>query len=62
MYGVLFTPLERVGEKYKLGDFIDVEKLKEEYNKNLFSSKNQQLRRLEIDKGYIYIERYKKIH
>ena len=58
--GVLFTPLERVGEKYKLGDFIDVEKLKEEYNKNLFSSKNQQLRRLEIDKGYIYIERYKK--
>ena len=57
--GMLYTPLEQVGEKYKLGNFEDVETLKNIYNEKLPKTKKQQTRKLIIDKGYIYIEAYR---
>lgn len=41
--GILFTPLKRDGDKYKLGDYKDVEKLKNEYNSKLYKSKNNRI-------------------
>lgn len=57
--GMLYTPLEQNGEKYKLGNFEDVETLKNIYNKKLPQTKKQQARKLIIDKGYIFIEAYR---
>lgn len=57
--GMLYTPLEQNGEKYKLGNFEDVETLKEIYNEKLPPTKKQQTRKLIIDKGYIFIEAYR---
>lgn len=57
--GILFTPLKRDGDKYKLGDYKDVEKLKNEYNSKLYKSKKQQNRKLIIEKDHIFIEGYK---
>ena len=55
--GVLFTPLTKDDNtgKYSLGDFRDVEYLKNKYNNQLYSSDKQQARKLVIDKNYIYI-------
>ena len=59
--GVLFTPLTKDDNtgKYSLGDFRDVEYLKNKYNNQLYSSDKQQARKLVIDKNYIYIQSYK---
>ena len=57
--GILFTQLEQVREKYRLGNSEDVEALKRIYNEKLYKSKKQQMRKLVIDKGYIFIEEYK---
>ena len=57
--GMLYTPLEQNGEKYKLGNFEDVETLKNIYNKKLPQTQKQQARKLIIDKGYIFIEAYR---
>lgn len=57
--GILYTQLEQVEEKYKLGNFEDVETLKNVYNKKLPKTKKQQSRKLIIDKGYIFIESYR---
>ena len=57
--GMLYTPLEQNGEKYKLGNFEDVETLKKIYNEKLPKTKKQQARKLIIDKGYIFIEAYR---
>lgn len=57
--GMLYTQLEQVGEKYRLGNFEDVEALKNIYNKKLPDTKKQQARKLIIDKGYIFIEEYR---
>ena len=57
--GMLYTPLEQNGEKYKLGNFEDVETLKKIYNKKLPQTQKQQARKLIIDKGYIFIEAYR---
>lgn len=57
--GMLYTQLEQSGEKYKLGNFEDVETLKNLYNKKLPKTKKQQARKLIIDKGYIFIEGYR---
>ena len=46
-------------EKYKLGNFEDVETLKKIYNEKLPKTKKQQARKLIIDKGYIFIEAYR---
>lgn len=51
--------MEQSGEKYKLGNFEDVETLKNLYNKKLPKTKKQQARKLIIDKGYIFIEGYR---
>lgn len=56
---MLYTPLEQNGEKYKLGNFEDVETLKNIYNKKLPQTQKQQARKLIIDKGYIFIEAYR---
>lgn len=59
--GILFTPLIQDEEngKYILGDFYDVEYLKNKHNAQLYKSDKQQARKLIIDKNYIYIESYK---
>ena len=57
--GILYTQLEQVGEKYKLGNFEDVDTLKNVYNNKLPNTKKQQARKLIIDKGYIFIEAYR---
>lgn len=57
--GMLYTRLERIEGKYKLGNFEDVETLKKIYNNNLADTKKQQARKLIIDKGYIFIEAYR---
>lgn len=57
--GMLYTKLEQVGEKYKLGNFEDVETLSNLYNEKLPKTKKQQGRKLIIDKGYIFIESYR---
>lgn len=51
--GMLYTPLEQNGEKYKLGNFEDVETLKNIYNKKLPQTQKQQARKLIIDKSNI---------
>ena len=57
--GMLYTQLEQEGEKYRLGNFEDVETLKNVYNKKLPNTKKQQARKLIIDSGYIFIEAYR---
>lgn len=57
--GMLYTQLEQNGEKYKLGNFEDVETLKNVYNEKLPKTEKQQARKLIIDKGYIFIEGYR---
>lgn len=57
--GILYTKLEQVGEKYRLDNFEDVETLKNVYNKKLPNTKKQQVRKLIIDRGYIFIEAYR---
>lgn len=57
--GILYTPLERDGEKYKLSNFEDVESLKEIYNSKLPKTMKQQARKLIIDKEHIFIEGYR---
>ncbi|MDD6482530.1 MAG: AAA family ATPase [Lachnospiraceae bacterium] len=57
--GILYTKLEKVGEKYILGNFEDVEKLRKIYNQKLPNTRKQQARKLIIDKGYIFIEEYR---
>ena len=57
--GILYTQLEQDGERYKLGDFEDVETLKNIYNEKLPKTKKQQERKLIIDKGHIFIDGYR---
>ena len=57
--GILYTPLEREGEKYKLASFEDVEGLKKIYNSKLPKTMKQQARKLIIDKEHIFIEGYR---
>ena len=57
--GILYTQLELVEGKYKLGCFEDVETLKNVYNEKLVNTKKQQARKLIIDKGYMFIEAYR---
>lgn len=57
---MLFTPLEKDETgKYKLGNFDNVAALVETYNKRLYDSTKQQLRRMVIKYDYIFIEGYK---
>lgn len=57
--GILYTQLEQAEGKYKLGNFEDVDTLKNIYNKKLARTKKQQARKLIIDKGYVFIEEYR---
>lgn len=57
--GMLFTPLERDGEKYRLSNFEDVESLKKIYNNKLPKTMKQQARKLITDKEHIFIEAYR---
>ena len=59
--GILFTPLDKCegDEKYKLGDFDNIDILVETYNRKLYSSEKQQARKLVVKNNYIFIEGYK---
>ena len=53
---VLFTPLEKNdGGKYTLGQFNDVEALISTYNKKLYNSPTQQLRKMIIKYDHLYL-------
>ena len=57
---ILFTPLEKAENgKYKLDNFEDVEYLVTTYNKRLYHSEKQQLRRMVIKYDHLFIEHYK---
>lgn len=59
--GILFTALEKKEDgRFSLGDFDDVNMLVETYNRQLYSNTTQQLRKLVIKNGHIFIENYKK--
>lgn len=58
--GILFTELQKGEEgKYELLSFEDVEKLVNIYNSRLYHNHTQQMRKLIIKNGYIFIESYK---
>lgn len=58
--GMLFTPLEKNKDgKYKLGNFDDIAALVKMYNRKLYNSPKQQLRKMIIKYDHIFIESYK---
>lgn len=57
---ILFTPLEKTEDgKLKLGNFGDVETLIDIYNKKLYHSPKQQLRKMLIEHDHLFIQHYK---
>ena len=57
---ILFTPLEKTEDgKLKLGNFDDVETLIDVYNKKLYHSPKQQLRKMLIEHDHLFIQHYK---